>query len=64
MTSEGKTSENGVALRPYKDIAVGRPAGPDLSSMTQEDREAYRETVGRLQERVEKAEKGSKEAVP
>ncbi len=64
MTSEGKTSENGVALRPYRDTAVGRPAGPDLSSMTQQDREAYRETVGRLQELVEKAEKGSKEAVP
>ena len=51
-------------MRPYSDIAVGRPADPDLSSMAQEERAAYRETVGRLRELVEEAENGTKEAVP
>jgi hypothetical protein len=32
--------------------------------MTDDERQAYRETVGRLRELVEEAEKGTKEAVP
>jgi hypothetical protein len=32
--------------------------------MTQEEREAYRETVGKLGELVKKAEKGTKKAIP
>lgn len=64
MISEGQTSENGVALRPYRDLSVGRAADPDIPSMTQEQREVYRETVGKLRELVKKAEKGTKKAVP
>ncbi len=64
MASEGRASKDGVALLPYRDRPVGRPAEADLPSMTQEEREAYRETVGKLRDLVKKAEKGTKKAVP
>ena len=51
-------------MRPYGDLAVGRPGGPDTPSMTDDERQAYRETVGKLRDLVEEAEKGKKEAVP
>ena len=64
MTNGAPEKKAGVELRPYRDLAVGRPADHALSSMAQEEREAYRETVGKLGELVKKAEKGTKEAVP
>ena len=51
-------------MRPYRDHPVGRPAASDLASMSQEERETYRDAVGRLSDLVEEAEKGTKEAVP
>jgi hypothetical protein len=51
-----------LALQPYEDRPVGCP--PDRSTMTKEETEARRDTVGRLDELVKKAEKGNKKAVP
>ncbi len=53
-----------MALRPYEDRPVGCPPDPDLSAMTQEEIEARRDMVDRLNELVKKAEKGDKEVVP
>ncbi len=64
MTNEERIGEGGAALQPYRDRAVGRPKDPDLSSMSQKEGEAYRETIGKLRELVKKAEKGTKKAVP
>ncbi len=63
MTKE-RTQKTELALPSYKDRPVGRPPAPDLSAMTQEELEARRATVGRLDELVEKAEKGDREVVP
>ena len=51
-------------MQAYKDLPVGRPAEPDIFSMTQDEREEYRETIDKLRELVKKAEKGTKKAVP
>ncbi len=64
MASEDAAKEGGTALRPYKDLPVGRPKDPDIPSMSQEEREAYRGTVRKLRELVKKAEKGTKKAAP
>ena len=63
MTKE-RTQKTELGLRPYKDRPVGRPPAPDLSAMTKEELEARRTTLGRLDELVEKAEKGDREVVP
>lgn len=63
MTEERRNKAE-LALRPYEDRPVGRPPAPDLSAMTKEEKEARRVTVDRLNELVEKAEKGNRQVVP
>jgi hypothetical protein len=53
-----------LALQPYEDRSVGYPLDPDLSAMTEEERETRRATFGRLNELVRKAEEGDRESVP
>ncbi len=55
---------NSAAVQHYKDRAVGRPPDPNLSAMTQGERDARGATVERFSELVKKAEKGDKKAVP
>ena len=63
MTEE-RAQNNKLASQPYKDRSVGCPPDPDLSAMTQEERATRRDTVARLKELVNKAQKGDKKAVP
>ena len=63
MTEE-LTSKNKLAVRPYEDRSVGCPPGSDPAAMTKEEKEAHRDTVGRLEELVEKAGKGDKKPLP
>ncbi len=51
-----------LALQPYEDRSVGCPPEPDLSAMTEEEREERRHTVKRLKELTKKAEKGDRKA--
>jgi hypothetical protein len=53
-----------LTLQPYKDRPVGSPPDPDVSAITQEEIDARRDTVGRLNELVKKAEKGNKKVMP
>lgn len=50
------------ALQPYEDRPVGCPPDPDLSAMTEEEREERRHTLKRLEELTKKAEKGDRKA--
>ena len=63
MTEE-RAQKNKLTLQFYEDRSVGCPSGPALSAMTKEELEKRRETVGRLRELVNKAEKGNKEGLP
>ena len=63
MTKE-RAQKDKLALQSYEDHPVGCPSGPDLSAMTNEELETRRDTVGRLNELVKKAEKGNKEGLP
>ena len=63
MTEE-RAQKNKLALQLYEDRSVGCPSGPALSTMTKEELETRRDTLGRLSELVKKAEKGNKEGVP
>jgi hypothetical protein len=62
--TEERSQNNKLALQIYEDRSVGCPPNPDLSAMTKEERKARRATVDRLNELVEKAEKGNREVVP
>src|SRR5215217_4516647 len=55
---------NKLAARRYEDRPVGCPPGSDPAAMTKEEKEAHRDTVGRLKELVEKAAKGANESLP
>ena len=63
MTEE-RAQRNKLASQPYEDRSVGCPPDPDLSAMTKEERATRRETMARLKELVNKAQKGDKKAVP
>ena len=63
MTEE-QAQKNKLDLQSYEDRPVGCPSGPALSAMTKEELETHRDTVGRLNELVKKAEKGDKESLP
>ncbi len=56
--------KSNLSTGPYEDRPVGCPPDPDISAMTSEEREARRDTVGKLRELVKKAEKGNRKAVP
>jgi hypothetical protein len=62
--TEKQAQKNKLVLQPYEDRPVGRPLGPDLSAMTQDEVDARRDTVGRLRDLFKKAEKGNTKAVP
>ena len=62
--SEELTPMNKLAARRYEDRPVGCPPGSDPAAMTKEEKEAHRDTVGRLKELVEKAAKGANESLP
>jgi hypothetical protein len=62
--TEKQAQKDELALQPYKDRPVGRPPGPDLSAMTEEELDTRRDAVGRLRDLFKKAEKGNKKAVP
>ena len=63
MTEE-QTSKSKLAVRRYEDRPVGCPPGSDPAAMTKKEKEAYRNTVERLAELVEKAGKGDKNPLP
>ena len=63
MTEE-PTPKSKLAVRRYEDRPVGCPPGPDAAAMTKEEKEAHRDTVGRLEELVEKAGKGDRKPLP
>ena len=63
MTEE-PTPKSKLAVRRYEDRPVGCPPGSDPAAMTKEEKEAHRDTVGRLEELVEKAGKGDKKPLP
>jgi hypothetical protein len=52
------------ALRPYEDRPVGCPPAPDFSAMTEVEREAGRDTVGKLRELVKEAKGGDTTPLP
>lgn len=62
--TEKQAQKDKLALHPYEDRPVGCPPDPNLSAMTQEEIDARRDTVGRLEELVKKAEQGNKKALP
>jgi hypothetical protein len=61
---EERAQNNKLTSQPYEDRSVGCPPDPNLSAMTQEERATRRDTVARLKELVNKAQKGDKKAVP
>jgi hypothetical protein len=63
MTKE-LASKNKLTVQPYEDRPVGCPPGSDPAAMTQEEKEAHRNTVERLKELVEKVAKGDKNPLP
>ena len=63
MTEE-LPSKSKLPVRRYEDRPVGCPPGSDPAAMTQEEKEAHRNTVERLAELVEKAGKGDKKPLP
>ena len=63
MTEE-LISKDKSAVRRYEDRPVGCPPGSDAAAMTKEEKEAHRDTVGRLEELVEKAGKADKKPLP
>jgi len=59
-----QAQKNKLDLQSYEDRAVGCPPSPDLSALTKQELETRRETVGRLNELVKKADKGNIEGLP
>ncbi len=62
--NQEQVQKGNLALQPYEDRPVGCPLELDRSAMTKEELKARRDTVGRLNELVKKAEKGDEEVVP
>jgi hypothetical protein len=62
--TEELTPKSKLAVRRYEDRPVGCPPGSDPAARTKEEKEAHRDTVGRLEELVEKAGKGDKKPLP
>ena len=62
--TEIPAQKNKLAVRPYEERPVGSSSAPDLVAITKEERDARRDTAGRLSDLFKKAEKGNEKAVP
>jgi len=62
--NEKQAQKGKLALQPYEDRPVGSPPDPNLSDMTKEELDTRRDTIERLRDLFNKAEKGNRKAVP